>query len=87
MREYGGDIHFVCFEAHVLAKKQFSFKIVFIRQLGHTPGVPNTPARTFYAASDASREFIYNQDLSHLVYSRVLESSRPASGQVPYERR
>jgi len=27
MREYGGDVHFVCLEAQALAKKQFSFKI------------------------------------------------------------
>ena len=35
MREYGRDIHFVCLEAQALAKKQFSFKVFFITQLGH----------------------------------------------------
>jgi len=35
MREYGGDIQFVCFEAHALAKKQFSFKVFFITDPGH----------------------------------------------------
>jgi len=35
MREYGGDIHFVCLEGGTLAKKQFSFKVFFITQLGH----------------------------------------------------
>jgi len=35
MREYGGDVHFVCREARALAKKQFSFKDFFITQLGH----------------------------------------------------
>jgi len=93
MREYCCDIHFVCFEAHVLAEKQFSFKLIFITQLRHGPGVPNTPpagrmwpARTFYETRDASREFLYNQDLSHSVYSPVFGSSRPASEQVPFER-
>jgi len=36
MREYGGDIHFVCLDAQALAKKQFSFNVYFITQLGHT---------------------------------------------------
>ena len=36
MREYGGDIYFVCIEAQTLAKKRSSFKIFFITQLGHT---------------------------------------------------
>jgi len=31
MREYGCDIHLVCLEAHTLAKKQFSFKVFFLR--------------------------------------------------------
>jgi len=33
MREYGGDIHFVCLEAQALAKKRFSFnfKVVLLR--------------------------------------------------------
>jgi len=35
MLEYGGDIYFVCLEVQALAKKQFSFKVVFITQLGH----------------------------------------------------
>jgi len=26
MREYGGDIHFICLEAQNLAKKRFGFK-------------------------------------------------------------
>jgi len=43
MREYCGYIHFVCFEAHALAKKQFSFKLVFITQLNYRSGIPNTP--------------------------------------------
>jgi len=30
MREYGGDIHFICLEAENLAKKRFSFKVFFI---------------------------------------------------------
>jgi len=30
MREYGGDIDFVCHEAEALAKKRFSFKVFFI---------------------------------------------------------
>jgi len=30
MREYCGDIHFVCLEAEKLAKKQFSFKVFSI---------------------------------------------------------
>jgi len=30
MREYGGDIHFICLEAQTLAKKRFSFKVFFI---------------------------------------------------------
>jgi len=33
MREYGGDIRFVWHEAQTLAKN--SFKVCFIRQLGH----------------------------------------------------
>jgi len=36
MPEYGGDLHFVCLEARALAKKQFSFKILFITQLSQT---------------------------------------------------
>jgi len=35
MREYGGDVHFVCLEARALAKKHFRFKVFFITQLGH----------------------------------------------------
>jgi len=35
MREYGGDIHIVCPEAQALTKKQFSFKVFFVTQLGH----------------------------------------------------
>jgi len=35
MREYGGDIHFVCLEAQALAKMQFGFEVFFITQLGH----------------------------------------------------
>jgi len=31
MREYGGDIHFVCFEAEAMAKKQFGFKVFLLR--------------------------------------------------------
>jgi len=27
MREYGGDINFICLEAQTLAKKRFSFKV------------------------------------------------------------
>jgi len=30
MREYGGDIHFICLEAEALAKKLFSFKVLII---------------------------------------------------------
>jgi len=30
MREYGGDIHFICLEAENLSKKRFSFKVFFI---------------------------------------------------------
>jgi len=30
MREYGGDMHFICLEAENLVKKQFSFKVFFI---------------------------------------------------------
>jgi len=30
MREYGGDILFICLEAENLAKKRFSFKVFFI---------------------------------------------------------
>jgi len=33
MREYGGDIHFICVEAQTLANKQSSFKAFFITQL------------------------------------------------------
>jgi len=29
MREYGGDVHFVCLEARALAKKQFSFSLFY----------------------------------------------------------
>jgi len=36
MREYNGDIRFICLEVEALAKKQSSFKILFIAQLGHT---------------------------------------------------
>jgi len=35
MREYDGDIHFVCLEVQALAKKQSSFKVFFITQVGH----------------------------------------------------
>jgi len=34
VREYGSDIHIVCLEAQALAKKQFTFKVFFITQLG-----------------------------------------------------
>jgi len=34
MREYSGDLQFVCFEAQALAKKQISFKIFFITKSG-----------------------------------------------------
>jgi len=30
MREYGGDIHFICLEAQTLAEKRFSFKVFLI---------------------------------------------------------
>jgi len=30
MREYGGNINFTCLEAQSLAKKRFSFKVLFI---------------------------------------------------------
>jgi len=30
MRECGGDIHLVCLEAQVLAKKHFSFTVFFV---------------------------------------------------------
>jgi len=30
MREYDGDIHFICLEAEDLAKKRFRFKFFFI---------------------------------------------------------
>jgi len=30
MREYGGDINFICLEAQTLAKKRFNFKIFSI---------------------------------------------------------
>jgi len=30
MREYGGDIHFICLEAEALTEKLFSFKVFFI---------------------------------------------------------
>jgi len=30
MREYGGDIYFICLEAQTLAKKRLSFKVFFI---------------------------------------------------------
>jgi len=30
VREYGGDIHFICLEAENLATKRFSFKVFFI---------------------------------------------------------
>jgi len=30
MREYGGDIHFICLDAQTLTKKRFSFKVCFI---------------------------------------------------------
>ena len=33
MRDYSGDIHFVCLEDQPLAKKQSSFKVYFITQL------------------------------------------------------
>jgi len=33
MREYGGDLRFVCLEAQALAKKQISFKVLFITLL------------------------------------------------------
>jgi len=36
MREYGSDICFVCLEVQTLAKKQSSFNVFFITQLGHT---------------------------------------------------
>jgi len=29
MREYNGNIHFICLEAYILAKKQSSFKVFF----------------------------------------------------------
>jgi len=35
MRVYNGDIGFICPEAQVLAKKQSSFKVIFIMHLGH----------------------------------------------------
>jgi len=35
MREYGGDIYFACLEAQALAKKQYSFNVFFVTQLGH----------------------------------------------------
>jgi len=30
MREYGGDINFICLEVQTLGKKRFSFKVFFI---------------------------------------------------------
>jgi len=30
MREYGGDMHFICLETEAFAKKLFSFKVFFI---------------------------------------------------------
>jgi len=30
MREYGGEINFICLETQTLAKKRFSFKVFFI---------------------------------------------------------
>jgi len=29
MREYDGDIHFVCLEAHAFARKQLSFSLFY----------------------------------------------------------
>jgi len=83
MREYCDDAHFVCFEAHVLAKKQFSCKLVFIKPWARSP--KHTACGPHMARED-SREFLYNQDLSHSVYSPVFGSSRPASEQAPFER-
>jgi len=31
MREYGGDIHFICLGSHILAKDDFSFKVFLLR--------------------------------------------------------
>jgi len=36
MREYCGDIHFICLEAQTLFMKQSSSKVFFITQLGHS---------------------------------------------------
>jgi len=47
---------------------------------------PHGAHEDIYAARDASREFLYNQDLTHSVYSSVFGSSRPVSEQVPFER-
>jgi len=30
MREYGGEVNFICLEVQTLAKKRFSFKVFFI---------------------------------------------------------
>jgi len=30
MREYGGDMHFICLKAETLAKERFSLKVFFI---------------------------------------------------------
>jgi len=35
MREDGGDIRYICFEAQTWAMKQSSFKVPFIMHLGH----------------------------------------------------
>jgi len=35
MREYDGDIRFICLEAQTLGKKQSSFKVLLIAQIGH----------------------------------------------------
>ena len=35
MREHGGDLHFICLEVQVLAKKWFGFKLFFITQWSH----------------------------------------------------
>jgi len=37
-----GDVRISCIEAQVLAEKQSSFKVIFITQVGHTPGLSNS---------------------------------------------
>jgi len=37
-----GDVRFICLEAQTLAEKQSNFKVFFVTQIGHRPGVSSS---------------------------------------------